>query len=165
MDINELFLLGMKRRIEPLIAPDSKQINLGCGNSQLKDCINLDYPEWDATCMTIPHTDAYADTIWAFHFFEHLSGSDVLKCLRECERVLKVGGTLNVVVPYFNSALAAQDLDHKSFWCEESWRTLFDNPYYNKGREQRWRFRIGTNIIIGIVERNMCLMTQLIRIN
>ncbi len=70
---------------------------------------------------------------------------------------------MNIVVPHRLSQMAYHDLDHKSFWCEETLKNLFTTTYYLKNREQRWRFRIGTNVIIGIVERNLALMTQLIK--
>lgn len=70
---------------------------------------------------------------------------------------------MTIVVPHRLGAIAFQDLDHKSFWTEESWKTLFTNPHYDKNRELPWKFDIKFNAIIGIVERNLALMTQLVR--
>jgi hypothetical protein len=163
MNINELFKLGMKRDILDLIAPGEKTINLGAGKQVIPGAINYDYPSWNGQTDDIPHDDDTIDTIYAFHFLEHLSPASVIFMLREFQRVLKVGGTANIVVPHRLSSMAYQDLDHKSFFTEETWKTLFTNPYYDKNREVPWKLAVGTNIIIGVVERNLAQMTQLVK--
>lgn len=161
--IIDMFRLGMKRDIAPLLASGDTAINLGAGKQHIAGAINLDLPEWNAEVQTIPCGDASVDTIYAFHFLEHLPASRVIFMLREFERVLKVDGTANIVVPHRLSQMAWHDLDHKTVFCEETWRTLFSTPYYDKNREVPWKLRIGTNIIIGVVERNLALLTQLVR--
>ena len=37
---------------------------------------------------------------------------------------------MNFCVPYFSSLLMAQNLQHKSFWCEETFRNLFEDDTY-----------------------------------
>ena len=161
MTIEELFQLGMDRSIISLIEQKKGiSINVGAGNKKIKGAMPLDYPEWDADFQDLPFDGETVGTIHAYHFLEHVK--DPVKMLLEFQRVLMVGGVANIVVPYFRSQMAAHDLDHKTQWCEETWRILFNNPYYNKNRIS-WRFTVGTNIIIGVVERNLALMTQLIR--
>lgn len=161
MKIQQLFRIGMDRDIPDLINPVGDTIlNLGAGNKKIDNTIPLDFPEWDGEKDNIPYDDESVDHIFAFHILEHLSNP--VKCLIECQRVLKVGGTLLVVVPYYVSQMACHDLDHKKFFCEETWKILFKNPYYDKNKVD-WKFEIGLNIIIGIVERNLALMTQLIK--
>lgn len=63
-----------------------------------------------------PWGDETVDAIYCHHVFEHLP--DIIRTLRECYRVLKVGGTLEVVVPYAMNTLAFQDPTHKSFWTD-----------------------------------------------
>jgi hypothetical protein len=83
---------------------------------------------------------------------------------QSAREILKVGGVMNIVVLYYDSSLQAQDLDHKSAWCETTWQTLFANPTYKRMEEPEvWRFKVGMNIMIAVVERNLCLMTQLIK--
>jgi predicted SAM-dependent methyltransferase len=113
--------------------------------------------------MPIPHADSSVGGIYAFHFLEHLTGAQAIALLMEAQRVLAVGAPMTIVVPHRLGAIAFQDLDHKSFWTEESWKTLFTNPHYDKNRELPWKFDIKFNAIIGIVERNLALMTQLVR--
>jgi len=47
----------------------------------------------------IPFADCTFDVLYHSHFLEHLERSAAVKFLRECQRVLKPGGTLRVVVP------------------------------------------------------------------
>jgi len=164
MNVQELFKLGMKRDIPELLdfpnGPFNTIINVGCGNTHIEGTIGVDYPEWDADKDALPFSDDSIDGIHAYHFLEHCK--EPVKILQEFQRVLKPGGVVNIVVPYYSSLLQAQDLDHKHSFTEETWKTLFNNQYYNKNKIE-WKFHIGTNIIIGVVERNMCLMTQLIK--
>lgn len=159
MDIRELFRLGMDRSIPlPFAAPEGPKLNLGAGNKMIPGAVPLDLPEWDADKDAIPHPDNSVGEIFAFHFLEHCARP--VDVLLECQRVLKPGGVMNIVVPYYTSQMAAHDLDHKHQFCEETWRVLFGNPYYDKNRVE-WKFQVGINIIVGVVERNLCLLTQL----
>lgn len=160
-DLIDLFALGMKRPIVPLIPMGDVVLNLGAGRQEIFGAATLDYPEWDASYMPIPWVDDSVDTILAFHFLEHLRGARVIEMLREIERVLRPGGTAMIVVPHRLSQMAYHDLDHQSFFCEETWRILFTTTYYAKNREVPWRLHVGTNVIMGLVERNLALLTQL----
>jgi SAM-dependent methyltransferase len=170
MSVQELFQLGMKRKLETIFEPSSvsppKQplvLNLGSGNSPMPQTVSLDYPAWNAECDPLPYDEGEVDAIYAFHFFEHLSGKHVIELLRECQRVLRRGGLLTVVIPHRLGQMAYQDLDHKSYWTEETWRVLFSNPYYNKNREEPWKFLVSFNAIVGVNERNLALCSQLIK--
>jgi putative multiple sugar transport system substrate-binding protein len=61
--------------------------------------------------------------------------------------------------------LQAQSLDHRHAFCEETWRSTFNEDTFDipGAPKEGWKFEIGLNIIIGIAERNLCLMTQLVR--
>lgn len=164
MKLQELFLLGMKREIGELIEPDlTNAINLGAGNSHIPGTVSLDFPAWDGSRDPLPYADNSVSSVFAFHFLEHLTGAQVIEMLREIQRVLVPGGTAQIVVPYYKANIAFQDLDHKAFFTEETWRTLFRNPYYNKNREEPWVLFENVNVIIGVVERNLSLMTQLVK--
>jgi SAM-dependent methyltransferase len=160
----ELFYLGMDRKLPNLWKPPSQifgnVLNLGAGAKIIPGAIPLDYPQWDADHDTIPmHTESCV-MIHAYHFLEHVR--EPIEVLQECQRVLVKGGVMNIVVPYYNAQIAAHDLDHKHVFCEETWRVLFGNPYYDKNKIN-WSFRVHFNMICGIVERNLCLMTQLVK--
>ena len=135
-------------------------LNLGAGNKLIRDATALDLPDWDADWSPIPYEDASVQNISALHFLEHVENP--IELLRECQRVLKPGGHLNVVVPHWNTQLAHSDLDHKTSWDEETWNRIFRNEYYDKDHKD-WSFRIGTNVLMGVAARNLLIITQLIK--
>lgn len=160
----EFFSLVTDRPIPRWYEPPSEltgdTLNLGAGEKHILGATPLDLPDWDADKQGIPYESESVRKIYAIHFFEHIHHPILV--LRECQRVLKPGGVLNVGLPYYTSQGAFHDLDHKSFWTEETWRHLFQNSYYAK-EHYGWKFRVGINFIMGIVERNTMLLTQLIR--
>jgi len=163
MNFQNFFRICMDREIKDIFESDHQNctaINLGAGNKIIFGAVNLDYPDWDADSMPIPYADESISTIHAYHFLEHCRYP--VKVLQECQRVLKPGGLMNICVPYYTSQMQHHDLDHKHSFCEETWRNLFKNPYYDKNKIE-WEFDVGFNLICGIVERNMCLLTQLIK--
>ena len=161
--LEDFFHQGMDRDI-PKFIPDIKgelKLNMGSGNKAINDSVSLDLPKYDFDIFgNIPYDDNVVHQIYAYHFLEHLK--DPIRMLLEFQRVLIIGGHVNIVVPYYSAQIACQDLDHKKFFSEETWKTLFQNPYYNKNKIE-WEFKIGFNMIMGIVERNLCLFTQLIK--
>ena len=162
MDFQTLFALAMKRALPGIIPFAGLTLNLGAGLAPVPRTTPLDLPEWNAETDPIPYGDGAVDHILAFHFFEHLSGKHALAVLRECERVLRPSGVLTLVVPLAPRTLAFQDLDHKSFWNEETLRTLFRSAeYYEK--HGAWNFRLHLTLIAGIVERNLAVFHQLVK--
>lgn len=86
------------------------------------------------------------------------------KSLRILSVVLCKGGIVNIVVPYYSSNLQAQDLTHVHAFSEETFPALLrQGLWYGKGA-RAWRFEINANFIFGIVERNLCLFVQLVKI-
>ena len=161
-DIMEMLRLGADRPRVPGWLPDEGglSLNLGAGEKHISSALSLDLPEWDADTERLPYPDESVATIYALHFLEHVEKP--IDLLRECQRVLMPGGHLNVVVPHWNTQLAHSDLDHKTSWDEETWSRIFNNKYYAKDHEG-WRFRIGTNVLMGIDARNLLIITQLIK--
>ena len=79
-------------------------LNIGAGTMPLPDHINCDsqpYPGIDRVfrCPPIPFEDGEVESIYAGHFLEHLPPQDTAPFLAECRRVLRVGGSLTLVVP------------------------------------------------------------------
>jgi SAM-dependent methyltransferase len=164
--IQQMFALGMKRTIPELMPEGRRVLNLGAGNSLMEHASNLDLPEWNAERDGLPYDDACTDTIHAYHLFEHLTAPAIVRLLLECQRILRVGGTLNVLVPHRLGQMAYQDLDHKTFWCEETWKVLMSNPHYVRMYDPDaggWKLRVHANFIMGLNERNLALLTQLVK--
>lgn len=163
--IQSLFALGMKRALPdlfPVVGP--KTLELGPGNSPVSlHSHKLDWPDWDGEVESLPFAAGTFSNIVAFHFFEHFPGKRVIALLRECERVLAQGGVLTTVVPHRLGAMSIEDLDHKSIWGEDTWRVLFHNDRYTKNRETPWAFRVHFNLITGVNERNLAIISQLVK--
>lgn len=159
-DPMDLFEIGMDR-VVPGIRPvmGGTILNLGCGTKKLMGTVPLDLPDWDAEKDPIPYNDSRVSHILAFHFLEHIQR--IVPLLRECERVLVPGGTMSIVVPYGVSDGGLQDLDHKHFFTEDTWKNTFNNNYYKK---DPWRFEVQFNMIMGVVHRNLALVTQLVKV-
>lgn len=162
--IQDLFLIGMARHIPNLLSKTGgKQINVGAGTYKtLLNSESLDYPEWDAECQNMPYEDCSVDVIHAYHFLEHLHNPKIV--LKEFERVLKFGGYANIVVPYYNSHLQAKCLDHHSMFNESTWDNLFNQYSYDNGYS-KWNLKVHTTFILGVEEKNLALLTQLIKID
>jgi len=169
MEIQHWFALGMKRHIPELLAPSSPHLDLGTRDAANRVPFSFTTePAWRAPGRIerleggVEVVPGAFGAIWAHHFFEHLAGDDVVMTLGECARLLRVGGTLNIVTPYYSSQMQAHDLDHKSQFCEATWANLLNNQYYSPP-ERRLPFRVHACFILGIVERNNALFTQLER--
>jgi hypothetical protein len=163
MSFQQLFALGMMRHLPELLTCDGRSFDVGASGKYIAPgAIALGPPTWVWPRDKIPCGDDQAATVHAYHFLEHLTGSDAILFLREVERVLiPVRGVLNFSVPYFSSVLAAQDLDHKSRWCEETFQNLFeDDTYEHSGK---WRLKVRFLLIAGIVNRNMCIIGQIVK--
>lgn len=162
MNIQTLFELGMKRKLPNLIPPRRGllNLNLGAGRSHVEHFQSLDWPQWDADTMPIPYDADSIHHIYAFHFLEHTR--EPIKVLREIERVLVGGGVATIVTPHAMSEIAVQDLDHKSFFHEDTWKHLFHNQGYDK--HIGWRLQVHANFIMGINFRNLALFTQLVKV-
>lgn len=168
-DINRLFQLGMDRDVpHPVeVLPEErhsgKSINLGHGSKVMPTGVrSIGLPEWDANTDRLPFDKESLSEIWALHFLEHVN--DPVAVLLDCQRVLQPGGVMHIVVPYGSCHMAIQDITHQHFFNEDTWKTLFRNPYYHPaGIEVEWEFDIHFNMILGVKGQNLALFTQLIR--
>ena len=84
-----------------------KRLNLGCAKNikpYSDGWVNTDIsraPGVDVSCdfnQTLPFPSDYFEYIWASHIFEHLTNFP--GAVKECARVLKKGGILEVYAPY-----------------------------------------------------------------
>ena len=157
----ENFCVGMDREVKEFKPmEEGTKLNLGAGYKDIKDTEPLDLSNgWLAPTLDI--SDESICGVYAYHFLEHLNKNDLLDMLHEVERVLIPGGLFNIVVPYWSSELAYQDLDHKTFWTEKTFPNLFFNKYYDGSMDREWHFQINSQVIMGINHRNLCLLVQL----
>lgn len=169
MNIQHLFAMGMKRDLPPLIAcPGGLVLNIGSSKTDhwqmwlMSGAKSLGRPDWVFPRNPIPYPNNSVSTIHCYHFLEHLTGDDAILFLRECERVMIPGASvMNFCMPYYNSNLQAECLDHRSVWNENSFRNLFENSGFDIAG--KWELKVHFLMIAGIVERNLCIIGQLIR--
>lgn len=82
-----------------------KYLNVGCGNKFHKDWVNVDmnpsHPEvLDCNLIKgIPFPDNSFQVVYHSQVLEHFPKEAAPEFLRECHRILEVGGTMRVVVP------------------------------------------------------------------
>ncbi|MBT3642968.1 methyltransferase domain-containing protein [archaeon] len=105
------------------------KLNLGCGFNYRKDFVNCDLRQnlkadkhFDLNTFPYPFKENSIDFILISHVLEHLE--DPIKVLKECHRILKLNGELQVEVPYFASECAFADIDHKHFFGITTFNTI-----------------------------------------
>ncbi len=97
-------------------------LDLGCGpNKRHQNWIGIDQANYhcvdiqgDIFDVLAKIEDASVDHIFSSHFFEHIS--EISRLVKEIARVLKVGGTIKVVVPHFSNPYFYSDYTHKTFF-------------------------------------------------
>jgi SAM-dependent methyltransferase len=113
------------------------RLNLGCCDALLPDYVNVDIVEGPAIQVADlrqrwPWADGSIDHVRAWDIIEHLP--DKIFTMNELCRVLRPGGTAEIVVPTTDGTGAFQDPTHVSFWNRRSFL------YYEAGNPYRERF-------------------------
>lgn len=142
---------------------DDKFIQLGNGRKFIRGWDNWDFPVWDAEKDSIPEKDNSITGIVTYHMLDHISPNAVRRVLLECARVLKDDGTLTVIVPHYLGELAHSCIDHKTQFAVDSWRNILDNKHDPTQDDNGIDLRLGFNMIMGLSEANLVLVTQLTR--
>ncbi len=113
------------------------RLNLGCCDALLPDHVNVDrVPGPGVQVVDLrepwPWDDGSVDHARAWDIVEHLP--DKIFTMNELWRVLKPGGTAEIVIPTTDGPGAFQDPTHVSFWNRRSFL------YYEAGNPYRERF-------------------------
>ena len=162
-----LFEVGMDRKVghyKTIQENKAVILNLGAGYKHITSTVRMGLETgWEAPRLK-SYKNESVDGIFALHFFEHLHRDLLIQMLVECERVMKPGAPLNVLVPWYGSQLAYQDLDHQSFWTVDTWKILLQNQYYDGAARRDWRLKENFSIIMGVTDRNLAVVSQLVKI-
>lgn len=125
-------------------------LDLGCGTRKKGKAIGLDRypaPGVDIACDIengIPVDDNSVDKICAFYFLEHVN--NLIFVFQEMYRVLANGGTVELLVPYYNSINAFKDPTHRHFFTEDTFR------YFSKDKWYGSDYGIGTDFELVSIE-------------
>ena len=110
------------------------KLNIGCGEHRLEGYKGVDITKTGAADIVADINkpwkfakDETVDEIYASHIVEHVDS--LIHFFNESHRVLKKGGILKVIAPYYTSVRCWQDPTHKHAISEHSFL------YYNK----EWR--------------------------
>lgn len=149
------------------------QIQLGAGRKKIQTWNNLDFPEWDAHDQKsdrwrLPFGDGKVSEVVSYHTLDHLEPWAVVRTLREIQRVLCRRGTFTNIVPHGDSQLAKECIMHKSRFMVDTFRNIFSERQYDHSADgtegdESWSLEILHNFMYGITERNLMLVTQMVR--
>lgn len=172
---------GLDRQIAPWVNIDWEKpvLHLGPGVKHIPETVEYEWPHWDFDNLKLPgsyeidhgeylsqracfpHEDGSVGGVIATHVLEHLK--DPRPLLREVSRILAPGCPFNILVPHAQSYMYLQDLDHRTPFVIETWKTLLSNPYYLKEHEG-FSLKVGANFTFAVKEQNTALITQLIKV-
>ena len=105
------------------------KLNLGCGNDYRydKSWVNLDITPPCSVRADIrkglPFQSRSFNLVWASHVLEHVP--DLRRLQKELARVIKTGGLLKAVVPYYLSPDAWGDPTHCRAFSEEAFMSVY----------------------------------------
>jgi SAM-dependent methyltransferase len=127
-----------------------KKLNLACGAVVLNGWDNLDYEsrvEGVIECNLndkFPYENDSVDEILTSHFLEHLKlRTEAVPFLQECNRVLKPGGILSIIVPDFQilSKIKRFDYHFNKFRNSKNALRWLVGATFGEGRT-RWDYHV-----------------------
>jgi predicted SAM-dependent methyltransferase len=126
MQLRDVIELGLNRKVPELLPdpPGLPVVSLGAGRKLPAGHIALDAERGWYAGEAMPFDNDSVGAFYAFHFLEHLTKTEIMQTLGEVARCLPIGGHLTMLTPHWSCEMAHQDLDHKSFWGETTWKNL-----------------------------------------
>lgn len=146
---------------EPVVIPPVR-LDLGCGQNckvgedgvkftgvDYVKCEGVDIVH-DLTIFPYPFENESVDEVSTSHFLEHLDGPQRIQFFGEMYRILKPGGKMTHVHPYYKSIRAIQDPTHKFppigensylYW-DKNWRIANKLDHYKMSPEVDFEFSI-----------------------
>ncbi len=131
-------ILDKRDALADLASRDRVVLELGCGDRKRDPSwIGVDRLDGDGVDIVgdvrevmerLP--DGSVDEVHSFHVLEHVE--DVVGLVRELGRVLKVGGTAEIVVPHFSNPYFYSDLTHRSFFGLYSFSYLAKDRVFSR---------------------------------
>jgi predicted SAM-dependent methyltransferase len=113
---------------------DKIVLDLGCGKKKRINTIGVDFsarhdPDvlHDLNEFPYPFQSASIDYIYLDNVLEHLESP--IRVMEEVYRILKIGGGVKVITPYFRSVWAFADPTHKHYFTSMSF-AFYDSSHY-----------------------------------
>lgn len=116
--------------------------DLACGQNKQKGFIGVDIAgDCDIKCDLTKFPWKFAksnsvDELFISHYVEHTP--DLIKFMDECWRILKKGGKITIIAPYYNSVRCWQDPTHTRaiseatfLYFNKDWRVTNKLDHYN----------------------------------
>lgn len=110
-----------------------KLLNLGCGSRYSPAWTNVDVVSSSEHVVAhdllkgIPFLDSEFDVVYHSHFLEHIPRNKVEAFVKECNRILKLGGVLRIVVPDLEKiVLAYLQAINKASDGSKEWQANYD---------------------------------------
>ena len=125
-----LALAGRRRKARQFLRqrPGPYKLHVGCGTKPFAGWINIDLKArphvelvWNVT-DGLPFPNGSCELIHSEHVLEHIPLVQAVGFLRECHRVLKVGGVVRVGMPCVAEAVRRY---HEDTWREATWLKTF----------------------------------------
>lgn len=121
-------------------------LNIGSGRNYIKEAINIDidpgvkcdfiFDIADPNSLFIKQFSGQFDLIIAHDVLEHII--DLKSAMTNCLNLLKVGGKMDIIVPYDLSHGAWQDPTHVRAFNEKSWVYYSDWAWYLGWKEYKF---------------------------
>ena len=103
---------------------DVKKLNIGCGKEYIEGWINLDSinvkkdVKHDLNKIPWPFKDSIFKEVLMKSVLEHLNNP--IKIVKEVIRISKKGAKLVIIVPHARSLASVTDIQHKTYFTENS---------------------------------------------
>jgi len=119
------------------------KIDLACGQNKQEGFFGVDIAPGENVDAVVdleqfpwPIESDSVEEIFCSHYVEHTS--DLIKFMDEVYRILKPGGKIKIIAPYYNSIRCWQDPTHKRaiseatfFYFNKGWRETNKLDHYN----------------------------------
>jgi predicted SAM-dependent methyltransferase len=112
--------LGRHRRIAAYLRDhDVRKLQLGAGVNVYSGWLNTDISDFKRKNEVVfldarkpfPLPDDSFDVVFSEHMIEHMTYGDGQRCLRECHRVLRLGGRIRIATPSLDRLLPLYESD------------------------------------------------------
>jgi len=124
-----------------------KKLNFGCGKKIFSGWVNVDIQNgqgidksFNFNKFPYPFKENTFDYVFSENVIEHLD--DPNKVLDELWRICKNQALVRIIVPYFNSSGAYNDVTHKHYFNERTFDVMVNvHKYYGHKKKQHFKIK------------------------